>query len=87
MTDDTLADIHVDSTTRFKILLSQLVERAVKTDVDVRGTWEFATQGSIHNWEVEIIELDKQFGDHSTTDEGPPDEAYDGAGDDISADE
>jgi len=41
----------------FEAILAEAVEKAVEADVDVRGAWEFRTEGSTHDWEVEIVEL------------------------------
>jgi len=35
-------------------------ETAVEADVDVRGAWEFRTDGSTHDWEVNVTELTKR---------------------------
>jgi hypothetical protein len=61
MTQDPLADISITSTEEFETVLAAAVETAIKADVDVRGAWEFETRGSTHNWEVEIVELAKEF--------------------------
>lgn len=57
MTDDHLSDVAITTAADFESLLAELVEKAVKQDVDVRGAWEFRTAGSTHDWEVEIVEL------------------------------
>jgi hypothetical protein len=57
MTRDTARDSSIESAQDFKSQLKELVETAVKADVDVRGAWEFQTKGSTHDWEVEIYEL------------------------------
>lgn len=57
MTDDYLTDVAVTTEDDFESLLAELVENAVKEDVDVRGAWEFRTDGSTHDWEVEVVEL------------------------------
>lgn len=75
MSRDPLADVQITSQEAFKSLLSALVETSIKQDVDVRGTWEFETRGSTHNWEVEIIELAKEFDDEDVQ------EKKDGSGD------
>jgi hypothetical protein len=66
MTRNPLSDVSVDSPERFLSLLKILVEKATRSGVDVSGTWEFPTRGSVHNWEVEIVELDKEFDDRAT---------------------
>ena len=57
MTRDPLADVSIESAEEFEAALAAVVENAVKSNVDVRGAWEFRTRGSIHDWEVEIFEL------------------------------
>lgn len=57
MTNEKLRDESITSADEFKAVLAEAVEKAIKSDVDVRGAWEFRTRGSTHDWEVEIIEL------------------------------
>lgn len=61
MTNDRLNDITVTSDDEFEDALAAVVEAAIREDVDVRGAWEFQTKGSTYNWEVEIIELARDF--------------------------
>lgn len=61
MTRNDLDDVRITTGDEFRALLRELVEKAALKDVDVRGTWEFSTRGSTYNWEVEVVELDKQF--------------------------
>ena len=63
MTRDNVSDVSLSSEAEFESVLAEVVERAIKSGVDVRGAWEFQTRGSTHNWEVEIIELDKDIDD------------------------
>jgi hypothetical protein len=63
MTRDKLNDVSISSEAEFESVLAEVVERAIKNSVDVRGAWEFQTRGSTHNWEVEIVELDKEMDD------------------------
>lgn len=57
MTHDQLRDVSITSADEFQAVLAEAVEKAVKADVDVRGAWEFRTDGSTHDWEVEVVEL------------------------------
>ncbi len=57
MTHDQLRDVSITNADEFQAVLAEAVEKAVKSDVDVRGAWEFRTDGSTHDWEVEIVEL------------------------------
>ncbi|RQG87035.1 hypothetical protein EA462_15455 [Natrarchaeobius halalkaliphilus] len=57
MTRDQPGDGSITNADDFEAALAEVVEKAVEADVDVRGAWEFRTRGSIHEWEVEIIEL------------------------------
>ncbi|MHB9287409.1 hypothetical protein ACKVMT_10280 [Halobacteriales archaeon Cl-PHB] len=57
MTRDQLSDLEITSAEEFEAVLTEVVETAVKADVDVRGAWNFRTRGSTHDWEVEIYEL------------------------------
>jgi len=59
MTRDKLPDVQITGPDEFEALLAEVVEKAVEADVDVRGAWEFRTEGSTHDWEVEIVELAK----------------------------
>lgn len=52
-----LNDVTIESPEEFEAVLAEAVEKAIKADVDVRGAWEFQTGGSIHDWEVAIVEL------------------------------
>ena len=63
MTRNKLSDVSISSEAEFESVLAEAVERAVKNGVDVRGAWEFQTRGSTHNWDVEIVELDKELDD------------------------
>jgi hypothetical protein len=58
-----LEDVPISSAEEFERVLAEAIERAVKNGVDVRGPWEFRTRGSTHDWEVEIIELDREYDD------------------------
>lgn len=60
MTRDTLADVRITSEDDFRAVLSELFEKAIHADVDVRGAWEFRTGGSTHDWEVEVVELARE---------------------------
>ncbi len=59
MTRDQLRDVSITSADEFEAILAEVVEKAVEADVDVRGAWEFRTRGSTHDWEVEIVELNR----------------------------
>ena len=65
MTRDLLTDVSITTADEFEAVLAATVENATQSDVDVRGAWEFTTRGSIHDWEVEIVELaaDREGGD------------------------
>lgn len=63
MTRDQLQDVAFSSADDFEDVLAEAVERAIKQGIDVRGAWELQTRGSGLNWEVEIIELAKEFDD------------------------
>jgi hypothetical protein len=60
MTRDKLSDLTISTPEQFEAVLAEVVERAVKEGVDVRGAWEFRTSGSTHDWEVEIVELARE---------------------------
>ncbi|PSP45283.1 hypothetical protein BRD08_01340 [Halobacteriales archaeon SW_10_66_29] len=57
MTRDQLRDGSITSAEEFEAILAEAVEKAIEADVGVRGAWEFRTDGSTHDWEVEIVEL------------------------------
>ena len=62
MTRDPLEDLSIGSIDEFERALAALVEKADNAGVDVRGAWAFETRGSIHHWEVEIVELANDHG-------------------------
>lgn len=72
MTRDHHSDLQIASPEEFELLLAAIVEEATESGVDVRGAWEFRTDGSTHEWEVEIVELARQ-----TEDEVPAEEEED----------
>lgn len=57
MTRDNLQDVSITSADKFEAVLAEAVEKAIMSDVDVRGAWEFRTRGSTHDWELIISEL------------------------------
>jgi len=57
MTRDDLQDVSITSADEFEAVLAEAVEKAILSDVDVLGAWEFRTRGSTHEWEVNISEL------------------------------
>lgn len=61
MTRDHHPDLQIATTEEFESMLAAIVEEAVESDVDVRGAWEFRTDGSTHEWEVEIVELAREI--------------------------
>lgn len=63
MTRNQLSDVSITSPEEFEAVLAEVVENAVESDIEVRGAWEFRTRGSIHEWEVKVIELDRRFDD------------------------
>jgi hypothetical protein len=58
MTRDEFGD-NITTAGEFEAALAAAVEAAVAEDVDVRGAWEFRTNGSRDSWEGEIFELAK----------------------------
>jgi hypothetical protein len=59
MTRDNLQDVPITSADEFEAVLAEAVEKAIMSDVDVRGSWEFRTRGSTYDWELIITELAK----------------------------
>ena len=59
MTDEKLTDVSITNAEEFEGVLAAAVEKAIKADVDVHGAWEFQTKGSTYEWEVQVIELDR----------------------------
>ncbi|AUX08042.1 hypothetical protein AArcSl_0389 [Halalkaliarchaeum desulfuricum] len=57
MTRDQHRDISITSGDDFEAVLAEAIEQAVQADVDVRGAWEFQTNGRTHAWDVVIDEL------------------------------
>lgn len=62
MTDETLSNVSVASEEEFEAVLAEAVKKAIEAGVDVRGAWEFQTNGSTHAWDVVIDELAKDVG-------------------------
>lgn len=62
MTDEPLHDVHIRNSSEFHSVITTAIEKALKNGVDVRGAWQVQTNGSIHDWEVEIFELAKDHG-------------------------
>ncbi len=58
-----LEDVDLSSAENFENILAETIARATAQGVDVRGAWEFSTRGSTPNWEVNVVELAKEFGD------------------------
>jgi len=54
---------NIPSAAEFESALADAVESAIENDVDVRGAWEFETDGSIHYWELNIVELARDVED------------------------
>jgi hypothetical protein len=63
MTRDPLTDVSIESSDEFEAVLAAAVEKAIEANVDVRGAWEFRTRGSIHHWDVQIVELARDLDD------------------------
>lgn len=61
MTRDTIGELDITSAEEFEEALAAVIKTAVFEGVEVRGVWEFQTDGSTHNWEVEIVELATEF--------------------------
>ena len=57
MTRDELGDTTIRSEEAFEAALAEVIERAIEGDVDVRGAWEFRTNGSAHTWDVVLSEV------------------------------
>ncbi len=63
MKDDYKSAVTITSPDEFEAALAAIIETAIETDVDVRGAWEFRTDGSTHDWEVNVTELAKRVDD------------------------
>jgi hypothetical protein len=48
---------NISSAAEFESALADIVESAIENGVDVRGAWEFKTDGSTHYWELNVVEL------------------------------
>lgn len=73
MTQDKLDDVSIRSDEEFRVILATAFEVAIEAGVDVRGAWEFRTNGSAHAWDVVISEL-RTDGDGTGGTEGLDDE-------------
>ncbi|MDS0259952.1 hypothetical protein NDI56_11155 [Haloarcula sp. S1CR25-12] len=69
MKDDYKSAVTITNPDEFEAALAAIIEIAIEDDVDVRGAWEFRTDGSTRDWDVNITELAKRFeGDDRSTD-------------------
>lgn len=57
MTTDFTFDGNISSPEDFEAALDRLVLAAQQNDVDLRGTWDFRTDGAAPDMEVMIVEL------------------------------
>jgi hypothetical protein len=57
MKDDYKSAVTIANPDEFEAALAAIIETAVEEGVDVRGAWEFRTDGSTHDWEVNVTEL------------------------------
>lgn len=63
---DDISALSVTSPGDFQTALAAIIETAIEEGVDVQGAWEFRTEGSTRDWELNITELAKRSpdGDH-----------------------
>lgn len=61
MSEKNLTDGTITTEQDFEALLADAVEQAITAGIDVRGAWEFETGGSVHNWEIEVLELHRDY--------------------------
>jgi hypothetical protein len=43
----------------FEAALAGVIEAAIDSGVDVRGAWEVRSSDTMHEWEVQVVELDR----------------------------
>lgn len=60
MTRNQFSDVRITTPNEFRAVLRVLAQKAIEENVDIGGTWEVATRGTIYNWEVEFVELAKE---------------------------
>ncbi|MFC6757358.1 MULTISPECIES: hypothetical protein [Haloarcula] len=58
----------INSAAEFESALADIVESAIENNVDVRGSWEFETEGSTHYWELNVVELARESDKADETD-------------------
>jgi hypothetical protein len=58
----------INSAPEFESALADIVESAIENNVDVRGAWEFETDGSTHYWELNVVELARDSDEADETD-------------------
>lgn len=63
MTRDYLSDGAITTADEFEGVLAEAVEQAIAEGVEVRGAWEFQTRGSTLDWEIQVVELDRDHDD------------------------
>ena len=57
MTNDSPSDDEISSADDFEAALGQIVLAALQNDVDLRGTWEYRTDGETPDVEIMVVEL------------------------------
>lgn len=57
MTTDSTADDEIASAADFEAALGQVILTALQNDIDLRGSWEYRTDGGTPDVEVMVVEL------------------------------
>lgn len=62
MTHDTAFDGGIETAEAFRTVLGQLLTEAIRNDIDPEGSWEYRFANHDPDWEVMVLELEKQVG-------------------------
>lgn len=57
MTTDSTSDDEISSADDFEAALGEVILAALQNDIDLRGTWEYRTDGETPDLEVMVVEL------------------------------
>lgn len=57
MTTDSPSDDEILSADDFEAALGQVILAGLQSDIDLRGTWEYRTDGETPDVEVMVVEL------------------------------
>lgn len=62
MSQDSPFDGRIKTAEAFEAALGQLLESATENGIDPEGSWEYRVENPGRDWEILVIELEKQVG-------------------------